>query len=366
MNSLTPARQRLRDENGKEISHNPEAPIPFTQKTFGGIVDVSHFHKGFFTKQRHAQVARVVDRNITGTYYLALLHGSNLRLAALYIETGSHRDNWFKIFVSFDCSNQSTIVMLHNLLVEELEFINKRLNDIALHPLTIHPLFTLALVLELLFKEAIEGVRVVFGESIRQQHKGDLHIDERFRHLKQINLDLEKEAAWALGNEQWILGLLEKMEFAVKMGTKVMSWFAEFDASVENTLQGDKSKTAGAIIHNRFEYLVDGLEFQMIRLKRARSHSQLNRLGVRTVPLPPGSIPAKWMLINAQLEGRNTTLGNSLNYQISEQSRDIARESKRDSSAMKAIAVLTMVFLPGTFVAVCSPLIRDQGYPPIF
>jgi hypothetical protein len=61
------------------------------------------------------------------------------------------------------------------------------------------------------------------------------------------------------------------------------------------------------------------------------------------------------MLINAQLEGRNTTLGNSLNYQISEQSRDIARENKRDSSAMKAIAVLTMVFLPGTFVAVCSP-----------
>jgi len=30
----------------------------------------------------------------------------------------------------------------------------------------------------------------------------------------------------------------------------------------------------------------------------------------------------------------------------------IARESKRDSSAMKAIAVLTMFFLPGTFVAV--------------
>ncbi|PMD17120.1 hypothetical protein NA56DRAFT_544014, partial [Hyaloscypha hepaticicola] len=37
---------------------------------------------------------------------------------------------------------------------------------------------------------------------------------------------------------------------------------------------------------------------------------------------------------------------------ISSQSRDIARESKRDSSAMKAIALLTMFFLPGTFVAV--------------
>jgi len=40
---------------------------------------------------------------------------------------------------------------------------------------------------------------------------------------------------------------------------------------------------------------------------------------------------------------------------ISSQSRDIARESKRDSSAMKAIALLTMFFLPGTFIAVCPP-----------
>jgi hypothetical protein len=37
---------------------------------------------------------------------------------------------------------------------------------------------------------------------------------------------------------------------------------------------------------------------------------------------------------------------------LSESSREIAAASKRDSSAMKAIAVLTMVFLPGTYVSV--------------
>jgi len=36
----------------------------------------------------------------------------------------------------------------------------------------------------------------------------------------------------------------------------------------------------------------------------------------------------------------------------------IARESKKDSSAMKAIAVLTMCFLPGTFLAVSTPFFR--------
>jgi len=52
-----------------------------------------------------------------------------------------------------------------------------------------------------------------------------------------------------------------------------------------------------------------------------------------------------------QLEGRNTTIGNKLRVRISEQSRDVA---KRDSSAMKVIAVLTMIFLPGTFISVSS------------
>jgi hypothetical protein len=36
--------------------------------------------------------------------------------------------------------------------------------------------------------------------------------------------------------------------------------------------------------------------------------------------------------------------------------RDIAIEAKRDSSAMKTIAVLGMFFLPGTFVAVSVPV----------
>ena len=41
-----------------------------------------------------------------------------------------------------------------------------------------------------------------------------------------------------------------------------------------------------------------------------------------------------------------------VNISLAETSAVIAKESKKDSSAMKAIAVLTMFFLPGTFLAV--------------
>jgi len=40
-----------------------------------------------------------------------------------------------------------------------------------------------------------------------------------------------------------------------------------------------------------------------------------------------------------------------INKRIAEESKNIASETRRDSESMKTIAVLTMVFLPGTFVS---------------
>ena len=48
-----------------------------------------------------------------------------------------------------------------------------------------------------------------------------------------------------------------------------------------------------------------------------------------------------------------------VNLQLAATTTTIARESKKDSSAMKAIAVLTMCFLPGTFLAVCTAAPRS-------
>jgi len=41
-----------------------------------------------------------------------------------------------------------------------------------------------------------------------------------------------------------------------------------------------------------------------------------------------------------------------VNLEVAKDSRRVAQASKRDSSAMKTLAVLTMVFLPATFVSV--------------
>ena len=49
--------------------------------------------------------------------------------------------------------------------------------------------------------------------------------------------------------------------------------------------------------------------------------------------------------------------GNMITIALAADSKEIAMATKKDSSAMKAIALLTMIFLPGTFVAVSIQMI---------
>jgi hypothetical protein len=48
--------------------------------------------------------------------------------------------------------------------------------------------------------------------------------------------------------------------------------------------------------------------------------------------------------------------------EIAKDSKELAEASKRDSAAMKIIAVLTTIFLPATFLAVSSCLVHLIRY----
>jgi hypothetical protein len=72
----------------------------------------------------------------------------------------------------------------------------------------------------------------------------------------------------------------EKIEFAMKMANKIITWL-DLDSTSLPEEKRDKFNTAGEIIQNRIQYLVDGLDFQILR-RRAQGQSQLNKLGVGT------------------------------------------------------------------------------------
>ena len=55
----------------------------------------------------------------------------------------------------------------------------------------------------------------------------------------------------------------------------------------------------------------------------------------------------------SQLYSMVSQRDSKVNISVAEDSRKIAAAAKRDSLAMKTVSMLTLVFLPGTFVAVC-------------
>jgi hypothetical protein len=63
-------------------------------------------------------------------------------------------------------------------------------------------------------------------------------------------------------------------------------------------------------------------------------------------------------LILPQVQNLISQNDSRVNILVATQSANIAMDTRKDSIAMKTIAGITMVFLPGTFVAVSCPMIR--------
>jgi hypothetical protein len=199
---------------------------------------------------------------------------------AMYIETFSHWIYWVRLYVTFDPVTHTSTSLLLNLLPRERIFIQSRLEDKALHPFTQHPLFVPVLVMELLLQETSNHLVKAFSNSVRMYIVADLHDSQIHKCLKEEDLDIEKASEDSLKHEQYILILFEKIENNIKIGAKLMAWFSTFDTTSMTAFQRKRFECADAILRDRLKYLLDVFEFQLIRLKRAHGHAQLNRLGV--------------------------------------------------------------------------------------
>jgi hypothetical protein len=175
------------------------------------------------------------------------------------------------VFVTFDPTNCTTTNIVHNLLSKERQAMMARLEDKVLYPLSYHPLFVPILVMELLYNEVILSLAPMFGESIRLSIAADLDDDERYRHLIRKGLDIEHASERSLGHEQKnILTLAEKLGSAIKIGGKLMTWFSCFRTDNMTADQKSCFDSSSAIIQNRLEYLIDGLDIQLLRVKGTR------------------------------------------------------------------------------------------------
>jgi hypothetical protein len=204
-----------------------------------------------------------------------------LNFIALYIETFCHREHWVRLYVTFDIARQASTSLLLNLLPRERNFIQSKLEDQNLHPFTFHPLFVPVIVIDLLFYEVLDQLHQAFSKSVNTYIDADLYDSQTYKHLKKEDLDIEEASDKSLQHEQNILVLFEKIENAIKIAAKLISWFESFDTTSMSEYQRKQFLSTGSILQDRLEYVLDVLDLQLVRLKRTHGHAQLNRLGVQ-------------------------------------------------------------------------------------
>jgi len=146
------------------------------------------------------------------------------------------------------------------------------------------------LIMELQFSYCTQDLYRLFQKSIATEHKMGLNNNRNFQHFRDNQANDDAAALNAFGDGQSLVGLEERYEFTIMAMKKLLSYF---DHLIDITPEGPCKPSfleAGDIIKNRLEFLIDGLEFQLPRLKRAKAHTNLNRTGVcysNPPPMPP-------------------------------------------------------------------------------
>lgn len=182
--------------------------------------------------------------------------------------------------VTYAAKTMTSSVFVHNLSIDDTRDLVYRLSKPSIQPLTIHPLLVPVLVYEFTFHSCHRELYRIFDNCIGLYQKLGLNFNTAHSHFRDAEADDKIATEIAFGDSQSLCALEERMDFSIMMGKKLMSYFDDLEQATPDSEMKVTFVEAGSIIRNRLEYLIDGLEFQLPRLRRAKAHTQLNRTGV--------------------------------------------------------------------------------------
>lgn len=204
--------------------------------------------------------------------------------AAFYAETYSYRRRWHKICVSYAPKTMTSSLFLHNMSAEDTRNLVSKLLRPSIQPLTIHPMLIPVLVYEFTFETCNKELYRIFDRCIGLYQTLGLTNNRAFSHFKVYEADDRYAAEMSFGDGQSLCALEERVDFSIMMGKKMLSYFDDLEHRTPDSKLKGTFVEAGSIIQTRLEYLIDSLEFQLPRLRRAKAHTLLNRTGVRSSP----------------------------------------------------------------------------------
>lgn len=211
------------------------------------------------------------------------------------------------------------------------------LKDIKSHQsLARHPMLLLQLACKQMIEEALAILRVAFTDvdqaALVTEFRHRRH-DTTGRDLAEIDLSefSAEVSGMAINIAQFGNSLDELLELANCIITECTRLETLVDVSAETTVKGQLSWTASnTFVRQNAVCLVR-------KAKSARSESNAWQHTASIM------VQGLFNLIAQRDQNQNIRIANDTQI--------LARESKRDSTAMKAIAFVTMIFLPGTFLS---------------
>ena len=153
------------------------------------------------------------------------------------------------------------------------------------------------------------------------------------------------------------LGVLQIAPLAVDHANTLLLTVKEIEKMIDdlNSLaepaEADYLTLSGRMLSEKLRFLSHGTQVIVSKVQYIIKRAEAQQSAVFSLIMEGVS---NWALANETFKVYYNAAQREARLQLfmAQQSGQVARASKRDSSAMKGIAVLTMVFLPGTFIAV--------------
>ncbi|RVX66918.1 hypothetical protein B0A52_09042 [Exophiala mesophila] len=211
------------------------------------------------------------------------------------------------------------------------------LNDIKSHQsMARHPMLLLQLACKQMIEEALAILRVAFNDvdqaALVTEFRHRRH-DTTGRDLSEIDLSefSAEVSGMAINIAQFGNSLDELLELANCIISECTRLDTLVDVDAETTVKGQMSWTAS----NNFVR-----QNAVCLVRKAKSARSESNAWQHTASI---MVQGLFNLIAQRDQNQNIRIANDTQI--------LARESKRDSTAMKAIAFVTMIFLPGTFLS---------------
>ncbi|KAI0888726.1 uncharacterized protein GGS22DRAFT_196602 [Annulohypoxylon maeteangense] len=307
-----------------------EFALPFSQKHFGMVSEKFRLPKitsilltkGARAIRGHFQVERISSKEENTAYGMAMSSFSSLLIG-------------IKLAISMSyspCTGVTNAILLGSGSSNDFSWLQRDLEHLV--SLADNPF----LVITLICQRLMEAIYASIDDNFDRLHQveigsgqtGIMMFGENGMPMPRGNCEDPNLSTTVLGVAQQALAIEAYIQGHQLTVRSAKSELLEFPWQRFSPINHDRILEQNELIIKQLDFTNRTLDFALLRVGHLKQRANVQATAITNL-----------------LAQRN----NEINRKLAESSTSIARDTRRDSLAMKSIAVLTMIFLPGTFTA---------------